>query len=216
MEQQVPTPSHVPERLSSHCATLKSSWCQQHSICLGLHVRTTLSCVYLAARPFYKRSPCRTLNPRHSADASSDRLDWHPWYPGDDVVDWWGVNIFDGHRFASSHVMGLVAISLELYSAATSNYVTAFVNESSWRGFPVMLGESTPRKIGSTQGKTSWDTWYQPYFDLINNNPATIKAFCCTWIPTPVLQCVTYCALRHRSQLELYSELYVPTLARLG
>ena len=42
-----------------------------------------------------------------------------------------------------------------------------------------MLGESTPRYTGVTQGETSWDDWFQPYFyDLINNKANGIKAFC--------------------------------------
>ena len=44
------------------------------------------------------------------------------------------------------------------------------------RGKPVMIGESTPTKIGVHADKV-WQRWYVPYFDLIRRNPG-IKAIC--------------------------------------
>eukprot|EP00927_Polykrikos_kofoidii_P061716 TRINITY_DN56556_c0_g1_i1.p1 TRINITY_DN56556_c0_g1~~TRINITY_DN56556_c0_g1_i1.p1 ORF type:complete len:471 (+),score=67.69 TRINITY_DN56556_c0_g1_i1:88-1500(+) len=65
-----------------------------------------------------------------SCDSSGGRRTASNWYPGDDVVDWWGVNIFSGD------------------SSANSPCVLGFVAEAQSRGYPVSLGESTPRFRG--------------------------------------------------------------------
>ena len=64
-------------------------------------------------------------------------------------------------------------------SAPTASLVTSFAQQAKSKGFPVMLGESTPRYTGVTQGQTSWNDWFQPYFyDLIGNSANGIRAFC--------------------------------------
>jgi hypothetical protein len=70
----------------------------------------------------------------YSCDAAPARLDYMPYYPGDEVVDWWGVNIFSGP------------------SAPTSTCVSGFIGAAEKQGFPVMLGESTPRFLGAQDG----------------------------------------------------------------
>jgi hypothetical protein len=78
------------------------------------------------------------------------------WYPGDDVVDWWSVDWFDpGHMRESRD----------------------FLRQADAHGKPVMIGESSPRRLGTTDPEERWRLWYEPYFHTIRNTPG-IKAFC--------------------------------------
>jgi len=80
------------------------------------------------------------------------------YYPGDEWVDWWGVDIFSPNQM-------------------TFPTLFEFLNAADNHKKPVMIGESTPRHVGVQDGAKSWEQWFQPYFDLIYKNPQ-IKAFC--------------------------------------
>lgn len=90
-------------------------------------------------------------------DYSCDDADnpWEPYWPGDDVVDWWGVNIFSGS------------------SGPSSSCAKQFIAAAAAKGYPVLLGESTPRGIGAN---SSWSEWFGPYFDLVADR--AVKGFC--------------------------------------
>jgi hypothetical protein len=79
-------------------------------------------------------------------------------YPGDDVVDWWGVNLFTAES---------------LSAGATKS----FLEDARRHRFPVMIGESAPRGVPVTLGQVAIDRWYRPYFGLIEGSPG-VKAFC--------------------------------------
>jgi hypothetical protein len=79
------------------------------------------------------------------------------YYPGDNYVDWWGIDLFSDTHF-----------SLPL--------TTEFMADADAYGKPVMIGESTPRYIGADDA-TDWEDWFQLYFNFIENNPG-VKAFC--------------------------------------
>lgn len=78
------------------------------------------------------------------------------YYPGDEWVDWWAVDVF-----SPDHI----------------NDCNPLIAEAHKHGKPMMIGESTPQGVGVLGGKASWDKWFGPYFDLIHANPG-IKAFC--------------------------------------
>ena len=40
-----------------------------------------------------------------------------------------------------------------------------------------MIGESSPARTGVDKGQESWDEWFKPYFEWIENH-SNIKAFC--------------------------------------
>ena len=80
-----------------------------------------------------------------------------PYYPGDDVVDWWGVNIFSGN------------------SMPDSTCVTDFVSNAKSKGFPVVIGESTPRGKGAQD--SSWKKWYEKYLKLMNTSPVKMACY---------------------------------------
>jgi len=81
-----------------------------------------------------------------------------PFYPGDDVVDWWGINPF----------------SVEDLSHTT---MLSFLNDAEQHQKPVMIGESTPRYVGVLQEEVSWNAWFKPYFELIHAHSG-LKMFC--------------------------------------
>ncbi|HVN96226.1 MAG TPA: glycosyl hydrolase [Syntrophorhabdaceae bacterium] len=87
-----------------------------------------------------------------------DAADFIDYYPGDDCVDWWGINVFINH-------------------ADRDTFINDFIREAKAHKKPVMIAESTPRYVGSVGGREAWVNWYQPYFNLIYRYPH-VKAFC--------------------------------------
>ncbi len=79
------------------------------------------------------------------------------YYPGDEYVDWWSIDLFDKNDAPSSNTR-------------------KFLDSAHAHGKPVMIGESTPRGTGTDDGKSDWDDWFAPYFELIETSPG-IKAF---------------------------------------
>ena len=95
----------------------------------------------------------------YAADAAN--TSYMAWYPGDEYVDWWAVNVFSDAN------------------APTAPGVLSYAKDAKSRGYPVLIGESTPRFVGVNQSKTSWDEWFEPYFDeLIFDADNGIKGFC--------------------------------------
>jgi hypothetical protein len=70
--------------------------------------------------------------------------DFSKYYPGDEYVDWWSIDLFATKHF-------------------TANDTTAFMQAALAAGFPVLIGESTPRGIGVLAGEDSWRRWFEPY-----------------------------------------------------
>jgi hypothetical protein len=79
------------------------------------------------------------------------------YYPGDEWVDWWGIDTFEANELLSEHTRQFCE------AAGTHNK-------------PVMIGESTPREIGVLEGQASWDKWFALYFALIHRQPE-VKLF---------------------------------------
>lgn len=80
------------------------------------------------------------------------------YYPGDEYVDWWAINIFCNN-------------------AENNAFINQFIQDAAKHNKPVMIAESTPRYVGSIKGEASWKNWYEPYFNLISRYHH-IKAFC--------------------------------------
>jgi hypothetical protein len=87
-----------------------------------------------------------------------DAPDYLDYYPGDDFVDWWAVNVFSNF-------------------AHEEEFINRFIRNAGERAKPVMIAESTPRYIGSIGGGEAWRQWYDPYFNLVRKY-SHIKAFC--------------------------------------
>lgn len=84
-----------------------------------------------------------------------------PYYPGDNYVDWFGIDVFTERHFAKS----------------ANQQTEDFLKLAKKHRKPVMIGESSPAKTGVDEGKESWDKWFKPYFEWIGKHP-NIKAFC--------------------------------------
>lgn len=83
---------------------------------------------------------------------------WSPYYPGDDFVDWWGLNLFRP-------------------ATITFQATRDFLDAAREHRFPVMIAESSPRGVPTTEGQAAVDQWFAPYFGLLRSSPV-IKAFC--------------------------------------
>ena len=82
----------------------------------------------------------------------------YDYYPGDEYVDWWGLSMFNPDQFVHPSV-------------------TRFFEEAHTAGKPVMIAESTAKGIGVDDGLQDWNTWFEPYFNTIANQPG-VKALC--------------------------------------
>lgn len=71
-------------------------------------------------------------------------------YPGDEYVDWWGIDVFAIEHFDN---------------------VPTFMSAAEKHGKPVIIGESTPRRVGVLDGEESWDRWFAKYFAMIREWP---------------------------------------------
>jgi hypothetical protein len=94
-----------------------------------------------------------------SAGGSAGWLDFDAlmrYYPGDDYVDWWGVDTFSEDEL-------------------THPWLAAFYDLAARHRKPVMIGEATPRYIGANQGLESWNRWFKPFFEMVRAHPE-IKA----------------------------------------
>jgi hypothetical protein len=84
---------------------------------------------------------------------------FEPYYPGDEYVDWFGVDVFDPRFF--------------------NNYepTNRFIKMAKEHNKPVMICESSAIKIGIENTEDIWNKWFIPYFKWVQEEPS-IKAFC--------------------------------------
>jgi hypothetical protein len=78
------------------------------------------------------------------------------YYPGDEYVDWWGVDTFSEDEL-------------------TNPWLAAFYDLAASHRKPVMIGEATPRYVGANRGLESWNRWFRPFFEMVRAHPE-IKA----------------------------------------
>jgi hypothetical protein len=86
----------------------------------------------------------------------------YSYYPGDDVVDWWGLDLFDAEDLQSPETLDFLA-------------------RAHAHGKPVMIGEATPRRVGVDRGDESWQDWFEPYFDLLATQPGIKMSSYINW-----------------------------------
>ena len=118
----------------------------------------------------YRRAWTRvaeTIHLRHQLDDvatvwcyAADRApsDFMPFYPGDQYVDWWGIDLFDPLSFQSESTLDFMAAASE-------------------RGYQVMIGEAAPRGPGIEPDSGMWERWFRPFFRFVRGQPG-VKAFC--------------------------------------
>lgn len=84
-------------------------------------------------------------------DVTQD-LNFMNYYPGDEYVDWWSINFFNTYQI--SHASAI-----------------AYLDSAILHQKPVLIGESTPKNVGVTDGQADWDEWFEPFFNLVANRP---------------------------------------------
>ncbi len=86
------------------------------------------------------------------------------WYPGDDVVDWFSIDLFATHDIGgptSGHA-GLTPFGRTI----------KFLDMAVAQQRPVVIAESSPMAFDfATTGTQSWSAWFVPYFALIASRP---------------------------------------------
>ncbi|MDD5568771.1 MAG: glycosyl hydrolase [Candidatus Omnitrophica bacterium] len=94
----------------------------------------------------------------HSAGTSQTPMQW---YPGDEYVDWFGISFF--------HTSNL-------------NNMINFARYAREHHKPLMIAEAAPYAVGAKNGERSWQEWFVPFFDFIEQE--NVKAVCyinCDW-----------------------------------
>ena len=86
-----------------------------------------------------------------------ERYNYMLYYPGDEYVDWWGVDLFTPDELVHPQVLEFMEKSLEHKK-------------------PLIIGESTAKYVGTLGGQESWDKWFVRYFEIIRDQP-NLKAF---------------------------------------
>jgi hypothetical protein len=72
-------------------------------------------------------------------------------YPGDDYVDWFSMDLFS-------------------VTDITNPHTAEFLARADAHRKPVIIGEATPRYVGAGDAP-DWDAWFEPFFSLIRENP---------------------------------------------
>ena len=83
--------------------------------------------------------------------------DFAPYYPGNEYVDWWAIDVFAIHSISTVHAK-------------------QFLLQADKHSKPVMLSESTPYTF-FVQNENTWSCWFEPFFSYIRMNSG-IKCVC--------------------------------------
>ncbi len=94
------------------------------------------------------------------------------WYPGNDAVDWFGIDLFNPSAFGALEPRGS--------RSAMRENTRRFLEMAEMHGKPVMVAESGAVTVGITpdvqDGRRDWGAWFDPFFRFLADHPG-IKAF---------------------------------------
>ncbi len=89
------------------------------------------------------------------------------WYPGDDVVDWFSIDVFTQGDFTGPLGRGRLRTR-----AGRSERFLAMARH---RGKPVLINEASAVDVALTpareDGQLDWDAWYKPFFAWLDAHP---------------------------------------------
>jgi len=104
-------------------------------------------------------------------DEKNAQGEWK-WFPGDDVIDWYSIDIFRSDDFTGP-------LTKDGESTTYGN-LDRFLKMAASHGKPVILAETSAINVDITSsqqdGEKDWNTWFVPYFGLMEKYPQ-IKAF---------------------------------------
>lgn len=133
-----------------------------------------------------------------------DEKKYMGWYPGDDYVDWWAINIFQSTAFKDS-------------------LLVRFTEDAARHQKPLMIAESTPHSLGVVSAEKVIKEWFTPYFEFIHRYP-NVKAFCyinASWLGYPDRSFWYECRIQTNPQVaafyrrELANKRYINALPKL-
>ena len=113
--------------------------------------------------------------PDAPADFADSNAQGWKWYPGDDAVDWFGLDPFDMEHFNPALPDTYRG---EITKKGKSE---AFLRFAEQRGKPVYLNELSARNVNivadsldpeHAEGQADWAYWFMPFFQFVNNHPA--------------------------------------------
>jgi len=90
----------------------------------------------------------------------------YKWYPGADVIDWYGIDWFDTGDFTGP----LTDRGEESRNGRTHRFLDMAVAE----GKPVVVAESSPARFDladPVQAEAAWQEWFAPYFQILSDRP---------------------------------------------
>ncbi len=91
----------------------------------------------------------------------------YKWFPGDDVIDWYGIDIYSPQEISGA---------IEKNGVLTAfGKTTKFMNMANAHHKPVIMAESGVAKLDITSsledGKADWDAFFKPLFAFMTTNP---------------------------------------------
>jgi hypothetical protein len=94
------------------------------------------------------------------------------WFPGDDVIDWYGIDLFAPDQF-SRRASGRGSDEKLAHSEK-------FLKMARDHKKPVMIGECSPSQEDITDdaedGRRDWQSWFQPFLKFLDDHPE-VEAF---------------------------------------
>jgi hypothetical protein len=93
----------------------------------------------------------------------------YKWFPGEDVVDWFGIDVFKRHDFSAAFP------TRERAGLSPRGRTERFLKMARKYKKPVVIAESSAVDVDILSDE-AWDEWFEPYFSFIEKHPE-IKAF---------------------------------------
>lgn len=107
------------------------------------------------------------------------------WWPGEDVIDWYGIDVFQREHFdPRAPLGGRQAAGKRLGHVQMLGVTEELLAMARKAGKPVLLGECSPFQVNvptaaedpdGTRVKEIWSAWFEPFVAFLDRNPE-IKA----------------------------------------
>lgn len=107
----------------------------------------------------------------------------YKWWPGEDYVDWCGLDLFDIDHFDPS--LPDSALKGGKYGLTKKGKTERYIQFAESINKPIYLNELSAKGVNivpdnldtdSSEGKSDWELWFEPFFEFLGNHPS-IKGF---------------------------------------
>jgi hypothetical protein len=104
--------------------------------------------------------------PDAANDFDSVDVNGSRWYPGDDYVDWFGLDVFNSEHFDQS------LPNYDRRGITKKGKSERFLEMARFKGKPVFLSETSAKGVNITaeeqDGINDWKNWFQKFFEFID------------------------------------------------